>query len=130
MKWLSILAVALLPALATVAGAQAAGTVVGPEWRQQMMAHDTGTLSVDSALTKLTRNLNLTADQVTKVRPILLAHHDRILAILKSAPASLTHDEFMAEVHAISAQTHGKINALLTPKQLELVNALGTPARI
>jgi hypothetical protein len=59
-----------------------------------------------------------------------VAHHDRILAILTTAPSSLTHDEFMAQVHAISAQTHDQINALLTPKQLELVKALGTPARI
>jgi hypothetical protein len=130
MRLLLTLAVALLPALATVAGAQTQGTAVRPDWRQQMMARDTGTLSVEQALTNLTRNLNLTADQVAKIRPILLAHHDRILALLKSAPASLTHDEFMAQVHAISAETHGQINALLTLKQLELVKALGTPARI
>jgi hypothetical protein len=103
---------------------------MGPDWRQQMIARGTSTLSVDQALANLTRNLDLTADQVAKIRPILVAHHDRILAILKSAPASLTHDEFMAQVHAISAQTHDQINALLTPKQLELVKALGTPARI
>jgi Spy/CpxP family protein refolding chaperone len=130
MRWRSTLALALLPALATAAGAQAPGTAMGPEWRQQMIARGTGTLSVDQALANLTRNLNLTADQVAKIRPILVAHHDRILAILKSAPASLTHDEFMAQVRAISAETHGQINALLTPKQLELVKALGTPARI
>jgi hypothetical protein len=130
MRWRSTLALALLPALATAAGAQAPGTAMGPDWRRQMIARGTGTLSVDQALANLTRNLDLTPDQVAKIRPILLAHHDRILAILESAPASLTHDEFMAQVHAISAETHGQINALLTPRQLELVKALGTPARI
>jgi Spy/CpxP family protein refolding chaperone len=130
MRWRSTLALALLPALATAAGAQAPGTAMGPDWRRQMIARGTGTLSVDQALANLTRNLDLTPDQVAKIRPILLAHHDRILAILESAPASLTHDEFMAQVHAISAETHGQINALLTPRQLELVRALRTPARI
>jgi hypothetical protein len=130
MRWRSTLALALLPALATAAGAQAPGTAMGSDWRRQMIARGTGTLSVDQALANLTRNLDLTPDQVAKIRPILLAHHDRILAILESAPASLTHDEFMAQVHAISAETHGQINALLTPRQLELVKALGTPARI
>jgi Spy/CpxP family protein refolding chaperone len=130
MRWRSTLALALLPALATAAGAQAPGTAMGPDWRRQMIARGTGTLSVDQALANLTRNLDLTPDQVAKIRPILLAHHDRILAILESAPASLTHDQFMAQVHAISAETHGQINALLTPRHLELVKALGTPARI
>ncbi|MFL6758440.1 hypothetical protein [Sphingomonas sp.] len=130
MRWLSTLAVALLPALVAAANAQAPGTVTGPDWRRQMIARGTGTLLVDQPLANLTRNLDLTPDQVAKIRPILLAHHDRILAILESAPASLTHDEFMAQVHAISAETHGQINALLTPRQLELVKALGTPARI
>jgi hypothetical protein len=130
MRWRSTLAVALLPALVTAAGAQTPGRATGPGWRQQMIARGTSTLSVDQALANLTRNLDLTADQVTKIRPILVAHHDRILAILKSAPASLTHDEFMAQVHAISAETHDKVNALFTPKQLDLVKALGAPARI
>jgi hypothetical protein len=102
----------------------------GSDWRHQMIARGGSTLSVDQALANLTRNLDLTPDQVAKIRPILVARHDRILAILKSAPASLTHDEFMTQVHAISAGTHDQINALLTPKQLELVKALGTPARI
>ena len=130
MRWLSTLALALLPGLVTAADAPVPGRAPGPDWRQQMIARGTGTLSVDRALANLTRNLNLTADQVAKIRPILMAHHDRILAILESAPASLSHDEFMAQVHAISAETHNQINALLTPKQLELVKALGTPARI
>jgi Spy/CpxP family protein refolding chaperone len=103
---------------------------MGPEWRQQMIARGASTLSVDEALANLTRNLDLTADQAAKIRPILQGHHDRILAILRSAPASLTRDEFTAQVHALSADTHNQINALLTPKQRDQVKALGTPARI
>ena len=130
MRWISTLAVALLAGLATGAGAQGPVNATGTDWRQQMTARDGSTLWVNQALANLTRNLDLTADQVARIRPILQAHHDRILAILTSAPASLTHDEFMTQVHAISAQTHDQVNALLTPKQLELAKALGTPARI
>jgi Spy/CpxP family protein refolding chaperone len=119
-----------LAALATAAGAQTPGSTAGPDWRQQMIARGSSTVSVDQALANLTRNLDLTADQAAKIRPILQAHHDRILAILTSAPASMTHDEFMTQVHAISAETHDRVNALLTPEQLERVKALGTPARM
>ena len=102
----------------------------GSNWRQQMIARGTGSVSADQALANLTRNLSLTPVQAAKIRPILQQHHDRILAILKTAPASMTHDDFMARVHRISAETHDQVNALLTPKQLQLVRQLGTPARI
>jgi hypothetical protein len=94
-----------------------------------MLARGSSTVSVDQALANLTKNLGLTPDQVTKIRPILQAHHDRILALLKSAPKSMTHDEFTGQVHAISAETHDQVNALLSPRQLELVKTLGSPAR-
>jgi hypothetical protein len=42
----------------------------------------------------------------------------------------LTHSQFMEQVHAISANTHDQVNGLLTPRQLEQVKSLGTPARI
>jgi hypothetical protein len=100
------------------------------DWRQQMIARGSSPVSVDQALANLTRNLSLTPVQVAEIRPILQQHHDRILAILKSAPATMTHDDFMAQVHRISAETHDQVNALLTPTQLQLVRKLGTPARI
>jgi hypothetical protein len=104
-------------------------TVDGPGWRQMMITRGAA-VSVDEALANLTKNLDLTPDQVAKIRPILQAHHDRIRNVLETGPAVMTHDQFMAQVHAISAQTHDQINALLTPHQLELVKQLGTPARI
>jgi hypothetical protein len=87
------------------------------DWRQQMIARGTASVSVDQALANLTRNLSLTPLQAAKIRPILQQHHDRILAILRTAPATMTHDDFMAQVHRISAETHDQVQ-------------LGTPARI
>ena len=129
MKLIVALAVPLL-AGASPALAQPQAGSSGSDWREQMIARGSSTVSVDQALANLTRNLSLTPDQVARIRPILQQHHDRILDILKTAPASLTHDDFMAQVHQISAETHDRVNALLTPKQLELVKQLGTPARI
>jgi hypothetical protein len=130
MRWTSAAIAIALAGPATFANAQAPGGSADPDWRQQMIARGSSTVSVDQALANLTRNLSLTPEQVAGIGPILQQHHDRILNILKSAPASLTRDEFMAQVHRISAETHDRINALLTPKQLELVKQLGTPARI
>jgi Spy/CpxP family protein refolding chaperone len=102
----------------------------GPDWRQQMIARGSSAVSVDQALANLTKNLNLTPDQVARIKPILQAHHDRILKILETGPASLTRDDFTAQVHLISAQTHDQINTLLTDRQRELVKELRTPARM
>ena len=109
--------------------AYAAGLPDAPAWRQAMLARGPA-VSVDEALASLTRNLELTPDQAAKIRPILQAHHDRIRNILEIAPAVLTHEEFKAQVHAISAETHDQVNALLTDRQRALVKQLGTPARI
>lgn len=123
-----VLALALAAQL-PAAGAQSIPvTAQAGDWRQQMIARGTGSVSVDQALANLTWNLSLTPVQAAKIRPILQQHHDRILAILRTAPATMTHDDFMVQVHRISAETHDRVNALLTPKQLQLVRQLGTPA--
>jgi hypothetical protein len=129
MKLIVALAVPLLAGASPTLAQPLTGSA-GSDWRQQMIARGSSTVSVDQALANLTRNLSLTPGQVARIRPILQEHHDRILDILKTAPASLTRVDFMAQVHQISAETHDRVNALLTPKQLELVKQLGTPARI
>jgi hypothetical protein len=105
------------------------GDPAGPDWRQRMIARG-GAVSVDQAVANLTKNLDLTPAQVARIRPILEAHHDRIRNILEVAPATLTHEQFMTQVHQISAETHDQVNALLTDRQRALVKQLRTPARI
>lgn len=105
------------------------GDPAGPGWRQAMIARGRA-VSVDQAVANLTKNLDLTPDQVARIKPILEAHHDRIRDLLEVAPAILTHEEFIAQVHQISAETHGQVNALLTDRQRDLVKQLRTPARI
>ena len=101
----------------------------GPDWRQRMLQNDRGTASADEELAHLVKNLDLTPDQAAKIRPILQAHHDRILNLLETAPASLTRPEFTAQLHQISPETHDQVNALLTDRQRELVKQLRTPGR-
>ena len=140
MKPITALIVAIVGGVATFAAqnvyfppqAQAAAFAVpkGSDWRRQMLDDDPGSGAVDHTLSRLTDHLGLTAGQAAKVRPLLQQRHERVLALLLTAPPSLTRDQFLAQRRQISAEMHRWIDALLTPDQRELVKQLGTPARI
>jgi hypothetical protein len=102
--------------------ARAAAYVVpkGSNWRQQMLAQDPGSSAVDRALSRLKDRLELTADQEAKVRPLLQERHQRVLALLLTAPPSLTRDQFIAKRREITAQMRPRVRALLTDEQREL----------
>jgi hypothetical protein len=106
--------------------AHAAAFVVpkGSDWRQQMLADDPGSGAVDRTLSRLTDHLGLTADQTTKVRPLLQQRHERVLALLLTAPPSLTRDQFVAQRRQITAEMHQQIGALLTRDQRELATEM------
>jgi hypothetical protein len=89
-----------------------------------MLEDDPGAGAVASTLSRLTDHLGLTADQATKVRPLLQRRHERVLALLLTAPPSLTRDQFLAQRRQISAEMHQQIGALLTPDQRELAMEL------
>jgi hypothetical protein len=93
----------------------------GSDWRRQMLENDPGSGVVQRTLSRLTDSLGLTADQATRVRPLLEQRHERVLALLLSAPPSLTRDEFLAKRGQITAEMHQQINVLLTANQRELV---------
>ena len=111
--------------------AHAAAFVVpnGSDWRQQMLADDPASGAVDRTLSRLTDHLGLTADQATKVRPLLQRRHERVLALLLTAPPSLTRDQFLAQRHRISAEMHQQIGALLTHDQRELATEMRSGGR-
>jgi hypothetical protein len=94
------------------------------DWRQQMIAQDPGGALVDHAIDHLTGKLDLSAEQVKQFRPLLEQQHERVLALLLTAPPSLTRDQFVAKRHEIKEQTHRQLDALLTPDQLELAKEL------
>jgi hypothetical protein len=139
MKPINALIVAVLGGLATFAAqnayfppqAHAAAFVVpkGQDWRQQMLEHDPGSAVVDKMLSHMTADLDLTAEQADKIRPLLQQRHERILALLLTAPPSLTRDQFLATRRAVAARTREQIDTLLTKDQLELANDLRDPGR-
>ena len=105
------------------------------DWRQRMQANHNADSSVEQQVRRLTSNLDLTPAQQTKVRQLSRWHNDRIQAILDTAAPALTYQDFQTQVHAISAQYHDSVNAILTPHQLDLMRTMvgpmggGRPAR-
>jgi len=100
----------------------AANGVQQPSARQQLQQIHTPQ-SIDQELARLTKNLELTAEQQQRVRPLLQEHHDRIQALLDKNP-SASRQELGPQIHAISDDTHRKIHALLTDRQKELETAM------
>lgn len=90
------------------------------DWRQEMIDRDPGGAVVDRILGKLTARLDLTDEQARKARPLLEDQHKRILAVLLTAPPSLTRDQFLRARQAIRTETSRRVNALLTPEQQEI----------
>jgi predicted HTH transcriptional regulator len=65
----------------------------------------------------------LTWEQQREVRPLLEEHHDKIQALLDKNPKASRQD-LAPQIHAISAETHREIHALLTDHQKELEKAM------
>jgi hypothetical protein len=93
-----------------------------PSARQQLQ-HIHGPQSIDQELARLTKDMELTAEQQRQVRPLLEEHHDKIQALLDKNPTA-SRQELGPQIHAISDETHGKIHALLTDHQKELEKAM------
>ena len=110
---------AVLLGLAGFATAQGAA-----DWRERMQTNHNAERSVEQQVRRLTKDLDLTPEQQQKVRQLSKEHNDRIQKILDTAPATLTREEFTAQVHAISQETHDAVNAILTPHQLDLMKAM------
>src|SRR5471030_2938598 len=79
--------------------------------------------SIDQELARLTKDLELTAEQQQQVRPLLVEHHDRIQALLDKNPIASRQD-LGPQIHSISDETHREIHALLTDRQKELEKAM------
>jgi hypothetical protein len=94
------------------------------DWRQRMQQNHDADQSIEQQVQRLTRDLELTPPQQEKVRQLARVHNVRIQAILDTAPPSLTREAFTVQVHAISQQFHDSVNAILSPHQLELMQAM------
>lgn len=79
--------------------------------------------SIDQELARLTKDLELTPEQQRQVRPLLQDHHDKIQTLLDKNPTA-SRKELGPQIHAISDETHRKINALLTEHQRVLEKSM------
>ena len=100
----------------------AVAQVQQPSARQQLQ-HIYAPQSIDQKLAQLTKDLELTPEQQKQVRPLLEEHHDKIQALLDKKPTA-SRQQLAPQIHAISAETHRKIHALLTDHQKELEKAM------
>jgi hypothetical protein len=96
----------------------------GPNWRQQVLDRDPGSAQADRVLAHLSSKLELTYDQAQKARTILEQRHQRILALLLTAPPTLTRDQFLVRSRKITAQSHEQLNALLDSEQIMLAQQM------
>jgi periplasmic protein CpxP/Spy len=93
-----------------------------PSARQQLL-HIHKPQSIDQALVRLTKDLELTPEQQQQVRPLLEEHHNRIQALLDKNP-NASREELGPQIHAISEETHREIHALLSDHQKQLEKAM------
>jgi periplasmic protein CpxP/Spy len=71
--------------------------------------------SVDDQVKMLSDRLNLTADQQTKIKPILEDQRTQMQALMKDD--SLSQDDRRAKMHSLRESTNSKIRDLLTDDQ-------------
>jgi len=76
----------------------------------------------ESELQKLTQELNLTPDQVSKIQPIVDAAKAKVKAIRQDA--TLTPDQQKAQIAPIHKQEMQDIRAILTPEQIATLKSL------
>jgi Spy/CpxP family protein refolding chaperone len=79
-------------------------------------------MDVDSELAHLTRELDLTPDQQAKIRPLLVEHQEKERALHQDQ--SLSPEELRSRAHAISDETHKKIEVFLTDEQKQKAKAM------
>jgi hypothetical protein len=106
-------------------GGRQPGSLQGAtDWRERMQANHNADSSIAQQVRRLTKDLELTPAQQVKVQQLAKAHNERIQKILDTAPDTLSYAAFQVQVHAISQDFHNSVNAILTPRQLDLMKAM------
>lgn len=76
----------------------------------------------DTQLAHMTRELNLTTDQQAQIRPLLVDHQQKMQQLFQDQ--SLAAEDRRAKAREIGADTHKKIDALLTDEQKQKEQAM------
>ncbi len=84
--------------------------------------HHRHPMDVDSQLAHLTKTLDLSTDQQSKIRPLLVDHQQKEQALHQDQ--SVPQEQLRTKAHAISDETHKQIEALLTDEQKQKMKAM------
>jgi protein CpxP len=74
-----------------------------------------GPMSPDQELSHLTKKLNLTSDQQTKIKPILQERHDQLMQTHQDA--SMSRQDRMAKMKNADENANSKLGAVLNDQQ-------------
>ena len=83
-----------------------------------------GMATVQENVQMLSDKLNLTVDQVAKIRPILEDQGRQLVTVMKDG--SISRNERRDKIRSIREETHAKISDLLTDDQKKKFDALPT----
>jgi hypothetical protein len=76
----------------------------------------------DHQLARLTQELNLTSDQQTQIKPLLVERQQKMQALMQDQ--SVTPEDRRAQMRSISQGTNNSIKALLTEDQKQKFAAM------
>ena len=74
-----------------------------------------GPMSPDQELSHLTKALDLTSDQQSRLKPILQDRHDQLMQIHQDG--SMSRQEKMAKMRTLDDGANNKVQAILNPEQ-------------
>jgi len=88
---------------------------------QQGQGHRHGFMNPDRQLEHLTKTLDLTADQQSQIKPVLIARQQQMQALWQDQ--TLSRQDRRSKAQAIQQDTRGKIEAVLNDQQKQTFEA-------
>ena len=93
-----------------------------PPPAQGERGHGPHRMDPDRQLQHLTRELNLSSDQQSQIKPLLVDQQQKMQALFQDP--SLAQEDRQAKAKSITEDTHNKIEALLTDEQKQKFEAM------
>jgi ABC-type uncharacterized transport system ATPase subunit len=96
-------------------GAALAQDNAAPPQEQDHSTRGAHPMDPDRMLQRLTRELDLTADQQSQIKPLLVDHQQKVEALVQDQ--SVSQQDRHAKMKTLSEDMHSKIAAVLTDQQ-------------
>ena len=102
--------------------AQDTGAPAPQEQQQGPMAHGRHRMDPDRQLQHMTKTLNLTSDQQTQIRPILVDRQQKMEALFQDQ--SLSREDRHSKMQAIQQDSKNRIEAVLNDQQKQTFESM------